>query len=163
MAPFLILTVGLAIAVVTDVRTRRIPNVVTASMAAAGFAVAVMGLGVTPAQAGLGLLVGLAVMMPGHVIGATGAGDVKLLAAIGSLVGPSLALRVCLYSAVAGGVLAIAVAAHRGLLTSTLYNASALVTAPSGARDAIAAAPRASRFAYGPAIAVGTFVALVVR
>src|SRR4029453_4022359 len=97
--------------------------------------------------AGSGVLVRLRCLLRGQVIGATGAGDVKLLAAIGSLVGPSLALRVCLYSAVAGGVLALAVAAHRGPLTSTLHNASALVTAPSGARDAIAAAPRTSRFA----------------
>jgi len=36
------------------------------------------------------------------------------------------------------------------------------VMAP-GAREAIAAAPRASRFAYGPAIALGTLVALAVR
>jgi prepilin peptidase CpaA len=163
MAPFFILTVGLAIAVVTDVRTRRIPNAVTASMVVAGFGVSAMGLGVTPAQAALGLIVGLAVMMPGHVIGATGAGDVKLLAAIGSLVGPSLALRVCLYSAVAGGALALAVAVRRGLLTSTLQSATQLVVAPAGAREAIASAPRASRFAFGPAIAVGTFVALAVR
>ena len=163
MAPLLVLTVGIAIAVVTDVRTRRIPNALTASMAAAGFAIAAMGAGVTLTQAALGLLVGLAVMMPGHVIGATGAGDVKLLAAIGSLVGPSLALRVCLYSAVAGGALAIAVALQRGLLVSTLHNATQLVVAPSGAREAIAASPRASRFAYGPAIAIGTFVALAVR
>jgi prepilin peptidase CpaA len=163
MAPLFVLAAGLAIAVVTDVRSRRIPNALTGSMAVAGFGIAALGFGITPAQAALGLLVGLAVMMPGHVIGATGAGDVKLLAAIGSLVGPSLALRVCLYSAVAGGVLAIAVAAHRGLLTSTLYNASQLVVAPAGAREAIASAPRANRFAYGPAIAVGTFVALAVR
>ena len=163
MAPLVIITVGLAIAVVTDVRTRRIPNALTASMAAAGFGVAVMGMGVTPAQAALGLLVGLVVMLPGHVIGATGAGDVKLLAAIGSLVGPSLALRVCLYTAVAGGVIALAVAARRGLLAWTVYRATQLVAAPAGAREAIVSAPRASRFAYGPAIAVGTFVALAVR
>src|SRR3954470_3750124 len=90
MAPIFVIAVGLAIAVVTDVRTRRIPNALTASMAVAGFGIAAMGLGVTPVQAALGLVVGLAVMMPGHVIGATGAGDVKLLAAIGSLLGPSL-------------------------------------------------------------------------
>ena len=76
MLQFTVLAAALAIAVVTDVRTRRIPNVLTASMAIAGFVIAAAGLGVTPAQAGLGLLVGLAVMMPGHVIGATGAGDV---------------------------------------------------------------------------------------
>jgi len=101
--------------------------------------------------------------MPGHIIGATGAGDVKLLAAIGSLVGPSLAFRACLYSIVAGGAIALIVAAHRGLLASTISNAGALVMAPSAARGAIASAPRASRFAYVPAIAVGTFVALAVR
>jgi len=163
MAPLAILTTGLAIAVFTDVRLGRIPNALTFSMAGAGFAIAVAGLGVTPAQAGLGLLVGLAILMPGHILGATGAGDVKLLAAIGSLVGPSLALRVCLYSAVAGGVLAVAVAARRGLLASTLQNATQLVVAPAGAREAIASAPRASRFSYGPAIALGTLVALAVR
>jgi prepilin peptidase CpaA len=163
MAPLVVIAVGLAIAVVIDVRSRRIPNVVTASMVVAGFGIAAMGFGVTLAQAALGLLVGLAVLMPGHLIGATGAGDVKLLAAIGSLVGPSLALRVCLYSAVAGGVLAIAVAAHRGLLASTLHNVTQLVTAPTDAREAIASAPRARRFSYGPAIALGTLVALTVR
>ena len=35
--------------------------------------------------------------------------------------------------------------------------------APAGAREAIASSPRSNRFAYGPAIAVGTFVALAVR
>ena len=163
MAATFVIAAGIAIAVFTDLRTRRIPNALTASMAAAGFGLAALGLSVTPAQALFGLLVGLAIMMPGHVLGATGAGDVKLLAAIGSLVGPSLALRVCLYSAVAGGVLAVIVAARRGLLASTLFSASQLVTAPSVARIAIESAPRASRFAYGPAIAVGTFVALAVR
>jgi len=103
MLTLAVLATGLAIAVVTDVRTRRIPNLLTASMAIAGFVIAVLGLGVTPAQAALGLLVGLVVMMPGHVIGATGAGDVKLMAVIGILVGPSVVLKAFLYTAVAGG------------------------------------------------------------
>jgi prepilin peptidase CpaA len=163
MLPTLIIVAGLAVAVVADVRTRRIPNALTASMAGAGFVVAAAGFGVTPMQALLGLLVGLLVMMPGHLIGATGAGDVKLLAAIGSLVGPSLAFRVCLYTAVAGGAIALAVAARRGLLAYTLHSATQLVVAPAGARQAIAASSRASRFAYGPAIAVGTLVALAIR
>jgi len=162
MAPLLVITVGLAIAVVTDVRSRRIPNALTASMAVAGFAIAVMGLGVTPAQAGLGLLVGLAVMMPGHVIGATGAGDVKLMAAIGAVVGPDVALRAFLYSAVAGGALAIFVATRRGVLASTLQDTSRLVTAPSMARETIESSTRANRFAYGPAIAIGTLVSVMV-
>ena len=37
-----------------------------------------------------GFLVGLALMMPGHMLGATGAGDVKFMAAVGAIVGPAL-------------------------------------------------------------------------
>ena len=101
-------------------------------------------------------------MMPGHVIGATGAGDVKLMAAVGAVVGPDLALRAFLYSAIAGGILAVVVAVRRGVLASTLHDTSRLVTAPAEARTAIQSSSRANRFAYGPAIAVGTLLSLVV-
>jgi prepilin peptidase CpaA len=162
MVPVLILTLGLATAVVTDVRTRRIPNWLTGSIAGAGFGLAFGGGVITPAQAALGMLTGLLLMMPGHLIGATGAGDVKLLAAVGTMLGPDLTFRAFLYSAVAGGVFAIAVAVHRGILVSTLQDAGRLVTSPAGARQAIESPARANRFAYGPAIATGTLVSLVV-
>ena len=65
-----------------DLRTRRIPNVLTGAIALAGVGIAAGGFGpVTLPQAIAGLLVGFLVMLPGHVIGATGAGDVKLFAA----------------------------------------------------------------------------------
>jgi prepilin peptidase CpaA len=161
MISLVVLSLGLAAAVVIDVRDRRIPNWLTGSIAGAGFGLAVGGGAVTPAQAALGLLTGLLLMMPGHVIGATGAGDVKLMAAIGSVVGPELALRSFLYSAVAGGVFAIAVATRRGILATTLQDAGRLVTAPAGARHVIESPARANRFPYGPAIAAGTFLSLI--
>jgi prepilin peptidase CpaA len=163
MVPFLTLSLGLAAAVVTDVRTRRIPNWLTGAIAGAGFGLAFGGGSVTPSSAALGLALGLGLMLPGHVLGATGAGDVKLMAAAGTFLGPALVFRAFLYSAVAGGVLAIVIATQRGLLTSTLQGTRQLVTAPAGAREAIASAPRTSRFAYGPAIAVGTLLAMAVR
>jgi len=157
-----VLSVGLAVAVYTDVRTRRIPNWLTAGIAAAGFGMAMGGGSVSPLQAMLGLLAGLALMMPGHVIGATGAGDVKLLAAIGAVLGPDMTLRAFLYSAIAGGVFALAIAVRRGILADTLQDAGRLVTAPAMARAAIESPGRSNRFAYGPAIAVGTLVAVMV-
>jgi prepilin peptidase CpaA len=163
MMPFIALSLGLAAAVVIDVRSRRIPNWLTGAIAGAGFGLAAGGGGVTPAQAALGLLAGLALMLPGHVIGATGAGDVKLMAAIGSFLGPALVLRAFLFSAVAGGALAIAVAMHRGLLAETLTNTGALVTAPAVMRGAVRSPGRANRFAYAPAIAAGTLFALLVN
>lgn len=162
MPQLVVLSLGLTAAVVTDVRSRRIPNWLTGAIAAAGFGLAFGGGVVTPGRAALGLLVGLLLMMPGHVIGATGAGDVKLMAAIGAVVGPDVAVRSFLYSAVAGGVFAIAVAARRGVLASTLQDTSRLVTAPAEARQTIESSGRANRFAYGPAIAVGTLLSVMV-
>jgi prepilin peptidase CpaA len=163
MLPFLALSLGLAAAVVTDVRTRRIPNWLTGAIAGAGFGLAFGGGAVTPLQAALGLLLGLALMLPGHVIGATGAGDVKLMAAVGSFLGPSLVFRAFLYSALAGGVLALAVAMRRGLLADTMLGTTRLVTSPAATRDAIVTPGRRNRFAYGPAIAAGTLITLLVQ
>ena len=162
MLQLAVLASGLAIAVVTDVRTRRIPNWLTGSLAAAGFGMAFAGGGLTPWQAALGLLTGLALMMPAHVIGATGAGDVKLMAAVGAVVGPGLTLRAFLFTAVAGGVFAVVVAARRGRLADTLYGTTQLVTSPATARRTIESSERANRFAYGPAIAIGTLLSLMV-
>jgi prepilin peptidase CpaA len=162
MISFFVLSIGLGTAIVTDVRTRRIPNWLTGAIAGAGFGLAFGGGVVTPMQAALGLGAGLLLMMPGHLIGATGAGDVKLMAAVGSVVGPNLVLRAFLYSAIAGGVLAIVVAARRGRLAATLQDTSRLVTSPATVRTAIESPARANQFAYGPAIAVGTLVSMMV-
>ena len=162
MVPALALTLGLAIAVVTDVRTGRIPNWLTGSIAGAGFGLAFGGGVITPAQAALGMLTGLLLMLPGHLIGATGAGDVKLLAAVGTMLGPDVTFRAFLYAAVAGGVFAVAVATRRGILATTLQDAGRLMTSPAGARQAIESPARSNRFAYGPAIATGTLISMMV-
>jgi len=163
MAQIAVLALGLGAAVFTDVRTRRIPNWLTGAIAGAAFGLAFGGGPVTPMRALLGLVVGLALMLPGHIIGATGAGDVKLMAAVGAVVGPDVIFRAFLYSAVAGGVLAVVVAVRRGRLGTTLKATTNLVTQPVHAKRAIEASDRANRFAYGPAIAVGTFFSLVVH
>jgi prepilin peptidase CpaA len=163
MVPFLALSLGLAAAVAIDVRTRRIPNWLTGAIAGAGFGLAFGGGGVTPFDALLGVLLGLALMLPGHMIGATGAGDVKLMAAVGAFLGPGLVFRAFLYSALAGGAMALAIASRRGLLTDTVLGTTRLVTSPAATRDAIVTPGRGNRFAYGPAIAAGTLIALVVH
>lgn len=163
MLPLFVLATGLAIAVVIDVRTRRIPNWLTGSLAAAGLGMSLAAGGLTPGQAALGLLAGLCLMMPAHIVGATGAGDVKLMAAVGALVGPGPAFRAFLFTAVAGGVFAVAVAARRGRFADTLYGTTQLVAAPMAARQTIEATDRANRFAYGPAIAIGTLLSLMVN
>jgi prepilin peptidase CpaA len=108
------LAAGALAATVIDIRTRRIPNALTATMAGVGVGLAASGLsGVSLLASFAGFALGFALMLPGHALGATGAGDVKLMAAIGSLVGPVLIVKAVLFTLVAGGVLAVAVALRR--------------------------------------------------
>src|SRR5919108_6539894 len=80
---------GGAASAIVDLYTRRVPNGLTLGIGTLGVGMAAMhmtGIGVPGALAGGA--VGLVLMLPGHVVGATGAGDVKLLAALGTLLGP---------------------------------------------------------------------------
>ena len=110
-------------ACVTDLRSRRIPNVLTFGGAAAGLlfhAVSSHGAGLLPAAEGW--LVGAAVFFIPFALGGLGAGDVKLLAALGAWLGPSDIVWAAMYAALAGGVLALAVALLRGYLRKALSN-----------------------------------------
>jgi prepilin peptidase CpaA len=154
---------GLLAATVIDLKTRRIPNELTAAMAVGGVALAVAGPGGIGLAASIaGLMLGLLLMMPGYALGATGAGDVKLMAAVGAIVGPALVLSAFLCTSVAGGVLAVTVAVRRRRLGATIAQTGRLVSAPGAAPAQMRAAPRASRFAYGPAIAVGSMLAVLI-
>lgn len=116
-------------ACVTDVRHRRIPNVLTfgAALAAVAFHVAVDGFGGLSTSAG-GWLVGVLLFLPFFALGGMGAGDVKLLAALGAWLGPGDAFWVAVYGSLAGGVMALAVALGRGYLLTALRNVRSLVT-----------------------------------
>ena len=158
-----VLAAGLLAATVIDLRSRRIPNVLTAAMAGLGIGLAATGTsGATVGASLAGLVLGLLLMLPGYALGATGAGDVKLMAAVGAIVGPALVLSAFICTSLAGGVLAIAVAIRRRRLASTLAQTGRLVAAPGTAPQAIKAAPATSRFAYGPAIAVGSALAVLI-
>ena len=155
------LTAGLVAAAAIDVRTRRVPNPLTALLALAGVVFAVTGVSsVTVGGAFAGFLLGMALMLPGHLFGATGAGDVKLFAATGSLLGPAPIVGAFLYTALAGGALAIVVALHRRRLQHTLGQTARLVAQRTTAAD-VEAPHQNNRFPYVPAIAVGSILAAI--
>jgi prepilin peptidase CpaA len=93
-------------------------------------------------------------MIPGHQLGGTGAGDLKLLAAVGTLLGPAGTLYAFLYTAVAGGILAFVTAIARGRGCRTVRLVGRLIAART-TRDSIEDPSIDNRFAYAPAIAVG--------
>jgi prepilin peptidase CpaA len=103
-------------------------------------------------------VVGLAFMLPGFLIGATGGGDVKLFAALGTMLGPRSIGFAFLYTLIAGGLLAVVVALQRRRFYETLGRTAGLVTTAGGNTAEIEHGSQNNRFAYAPAIAAGTLV-----
>ena len=143
-----------------DLRTRRVPNWLTLGITALGMMLAAAHLTDQSIATALGgFAVGLLLMLPGHIVGATGAGDVKLFAAVGSILGPAGIAVAFVYTAIFGGALALTAAVLRGRLHDTLQETATLVVT-RGANVAQIERPSANnRFAYAPAIALGTLVA----
>jgi len=98
-----------------DVRTRRIPNRLTFPAAALGVAVATIVHGADGSVASAaGVLLGLGIFFPLFLLKGLGAGDVKLMAALGAWVGASVIYGVAFYTCLTGGVLALVlVVRHR--------------------------------------------------
>ncbi len=95
-------------AFVTDIRTMKIPNWLTLTAVVSGilFHTAAEGLqGLAFSAKGLG--VGFAVLLLMHVMGAVGAGDVKLFAGIGAWLGALLTLQCLVYSVLCAGMIGI--------------------------------------------------------
>jgi prepilin peptidase CpaA len=158
-----------SVAAVIDVRTRRIPNLLTFGGALCAF-VFFLIVGGLPALghslAGWG--VGLALFMPIFLLGGMGAGDVKLLAAVGAWLGPAVILWCAFYTVMAGGVLALIVGAMTGYLGKAFRNLWSIfgfwraigVKPVPGLTVVDAAGPR---LPYGVAIAAGTALAVYLR
>ena len=145
-----------------DFSTRRVPNALTLSVAAVGILAAASGVvKLPPGMALVGFLTGFVVMLPGHVFGRTGGGDVKLMAALGTWLGPSMIFKAFLYSAIAGGLLALFVAVRRGRMRETLRGTVQLVAARSAAKKEVEAVDRDNRFPFAPAIAAGSVLVVL--
>jgi prepilin peptidase CpaA len=143
-----------------DLKTRRVPNFITFGTAAAGVALAAMHLTAQTVPTALaGFALGLVLMLPAHVVGAMGAGDVKLFAAVGSLLGPRDILVAFVYTALFGGLLAIVVALQRRRLGTTLERTASLLSTGGGNVSEIEHPGANNRFAYAPAIALGALAA----
>ena len=145
---------------IVDLWTRRVPNPLTLGTAALGVLLAASHQsGVSVQDALAGFVVGLLLMLPGYLVGATGGGDVKLFAAFGTLLGPRATGFAFLYTVLAGGVIAVAVALQRRRLRETVERTALLVTTAGANVAEIEHVSSNNRFPYAPAIAVGALVA----
>lgn len=159
----LALAILLTLATICDIRTHRIPN----PLVLAGLVLGLVGHGWRGGGPGLLLsLEGIAVaglaLLP-YALGGLGAGDVKLLGAVGALMGPAFLLWTLLGTVLAGGLLALAWAARRGVLRETVDNALLglhLLGTRAGV-SALASASQAGKMPLAPAVALGAAFAFL--
>jgi prepilin peptidase CpaA len=168
----------LLVIMLQDIRSHRIPNKLVLIGALLGVTfneLLPQGWGFNSAiPGGLGWLaglqgfgVGLVVLLPLYWLRAMGAGDVKLMAMVGSYVGPENILGVLLATFVAGGVMAFVVVCWTKKLSQLLQNIrlmllGGLVRASAGQLPLMNDLPvSVGKLPYAVAITMGTFAYLL--
>jgi prepilin peptidase CpaA len=94
-----------------------------------------------------------------------GGGDIKMMMAVGALMGVRFAIWAMLFTAVTGGALALLVMASHGALFATvrtmMVNLYMKITFRSPLD--ISSGSRGLKFKYSPAIAIGSFLVLWLK
>ena len=149
-----------------DLATARIPNWLTlpAAVGAVAWHTTVGGWAGLLASAA-GWLVGVALLLVPWLLGGLGAGDAKLMGAVGAFLGPKGCFVAFLGTALVGGVAAVALLAWHGALGSACrrwLRMGTLLTLGQPGYEAPAAPERTPRLRYGFAIALGTIGVLLL-
>lgn len=149
-----------------DVRYRRIPNLVVLAALICGMTAntAVDGWrGLLSSLAGC--LLGFGLMLIPHIFGALGAGDVKLFAAVGAVIGAPLVLRTFLIVLITGGVAAVLSALRAGMFIETarrvLFIFGSLLIGLPAPRYPIPV-DRKQTIPYGVAITFGSLISMAI-
>ena len=162
------------VAMAFDVRSRRIPNLLTLPLLVAGLTAAVATRGFAGAADSLAgcLLLGLPYVAL-FLFAGGGWGDAKLMAAIGAWVGFASGVTVLFAVAISGGVIGLAYAAARGRLRPVLNNlrlmgqgagrVAAGMQTPGDAAELMPESAAMLKMPYGVAICVGVCAAAAVK
>lgn len=152
-----------------DLKTRRIPNRLVLVGLCLGIAMNSFLFewgGLRQSLAGAG--VAFAIYFVFYLLRAMGAGDVKLMTAIGALSGPRVWMMIFFFTAIAGGVIALVLLVAKGRLKKTLFNVSVMLhqlmhlQAPYHATEELdVRSGKGLRLPHGASIAIGTVVYLV--
>lgn len=163
----------LALLVIVDLSTHRIPNRLTVGAAATAGALHVMSGGLAALLGSFaGLATGLLIFAPFFFIGRNfGAGDIKAMAAVGTFLGPEGALAAAGCTLIAGGIGAILMLLANGGIGSLQalfgrWAARTYLVCTTGRLALIEPPPGDAarrRFPYGLAIACGTAASLMWR
>jgi prepilin peptidase CpaA len=166
----ILLGILVAIAAVFDIRYRRIPNWLVLAGIIVGLAWNVYSSdwsGLLRASEGLGL--GFILYFPLYMIRARGAGDVKLLAAVGAVAGPLNCFWIFLLTAILGGIIALLLLILRSRVRQTFFNVGWIIRdllhlqAPWRSSDELdVTTNKGMRLPHGAMIAVGVLAFIFI-
>lgn len=166
--PILFLVVILLMAAISDFRVRKIPNRLTFPAAIAGVVYHTW----TTGWKGLffstgGISLGLALLMAFYLFGGMGAGDVKLMGAVGGFLGPAGVFSAFLGTALIGGVYAVMLLAVHGEIPDVVrrYGIMLKTFLFTGRMIYIPLEKKEDRpvLRYGLAIAIGTLLSVLIK
>ncbi len=118
--PVAVVLTAALVAAVTDIWKFKVYNALTMPLLVAGLLY--HGYYSQFANSGLGILFGFAALVPLYIIGGMGAGDVKLMAAVGAWLGMPLTFYVFIASSLAAGLYAIGLVVWTGRVGETIVN-----------------------------------------
>jgi len=159
-----------AVAMVYDLHARRIPNWLTATGVALALPVQIALHGFSSGSLWwlAGLLTGGLMFVPPYLMRVMGAGDVKLMAAVGAFCGALGAFETALAAAIVGGVLALALMLRKRRVREGVTNAMSMLITMAASPGEVrtvgpserVATPSIGALPYGVAIAIGAVVVL---
>jgi prepilin peptidase CpaA len=118
------------VAGISDWRSRRIPNWLTVSGAVVGLTVNFLARGWPGAKdALLGIGLGLLLLLPFVLVRSLGAGDWKLVGALGAFLGPRSLMAVLFATVLVAGVMALILIIWKGRVRQTLGNIGRMLAA----------------------------------
>ena len=157
-----LLTVILLTALICDLWFAKIPNVVAFS----GMVIGVIYYGAAQGLIGIGqsiagLMIGGAVFLPFYLLKGMGAGDIKLMGAVGALVGLKGIIPAIVFTALAGGIYALGLIffyprALKKLILGIVSMIKTLVLAREFILPSLFEKGKKPQVRYGVAIAAGT-------
>ncbi len=156
-----------AAAAVWAMRKRRIPDGLVLAGAVSGLALGAWSSGGSGLVTSLlGGLAGFLVFLPFCLLRGMGAGDVKLMGALGTCLGSLAILQVALAASFAGAILALAAAARHGQLAGTFRNTGRLLASwatrgPRVSEELSLENPKALKIPYALPIAAGSFLIVI--
>ena len=154
----------LSISAIIDFRTQKIPNLITfpAIIIALLYHFFTNGIDGLIFSA-LGLITGIGLLIIPYSLGISGAGDAKLMGAVGAVLGSEGVLTAFLFTALVGGIYAVIIILlnkkqFKGFFTKQFITLKLFILTRKFIPDPVEENNKKPKLCYGVAIALGTFI-----